>query len=175
MSSLFSMLALCKMKSFLKDVANCLTSRQPNIPDKELQINPWIILTAVDGKSHLRMTSALTLEELQVSSNCSPVLKMTLSFWDSVITGRNSGTESRDSKSNCIKVLYLWVHLNQHHIIFSPVHCHTDTSNGTIYVSLKSFCCAAITLDWYDLKSWIPNGGFSSDLKQKMWWFCAKM
>ena len=58
-------------------------------------VNLYINLTAVEGKLHLRLKSGLTLVELQVSSNFSPLLKMTVFFWDSVMTGGASGTGSR--------------------------------------------------------------------------------
>lgn len=73
-----------------------------NHPDVEAEenepVNPYVNLTAAEGKSHLRLKSGLTLVELQVISNCSPFLRITLSFWDSMTTGGNSGTGSRDQK-----------------------------------------------------------------------------
>lgn len=56
-------------------------------------------LTAVEGKSHLTLKSGLTLVELQVISNGSPFLRITVSFLDSVTTGGTSGTGSRNVKA----------------------------------------------------------------------------
>ena len=70
-----------------------------DIETEEKPVSPFISLTAVEGKSHLTLKSGLTLVELQVTSNCSPFLRITVSFWDSAITGGTSGTARRDKKA----------------------------------------------------------------------------
>lgn len=83
---------------FKKDRTNL--DSHPYTEEKQFVVllSPYINLTAVEGKSHLRLKSGLTLVELQVSSNCSPFFRITVSFWDSVITGGISGTGSRCAK-----------------------------------------------------------------------------
>lgn len=69
--------------------------------EKENQhVNPCVNLTTVAGKSHLRLKSGFTLLELQVTANCSPSLRMTLPFWDSVTAGGSSGTAWKDQKQH---------------------------------------------------------------------------
>lgn len=63
-------------------------------------VNPYVNLTAIRGKSHLRLKSGLMLVELHLISNCSPFLRMTVSFSDSTTTGGKSGTGSKDQKQH---------------------------------------------------------------------------
>lgn len=80
----------------------CLRSITSQWKEKENQhVNPCVNLTTVAGKSHLRLKSGFTLLELQVTANCSPSLRMTLPFWDSVTAGGSSGTGWKDQKHYC--------------------------------------------------------------------------
>lgn len=73
----------------------------PNGNKKENQhVNPCVNFTTAAGKSHLRLKSGLTLLELQVTANCSPSLRMTLPFWESVTAGGSSGTGWKDQKQH---------------------------------------------------------------------------
>lgn len=71
-------------------------------------VNPCVNLTTAAGKSHLRLKSGLTLLELQVTANCSPSLRMTLPFWESVTAGGSSGTGWEDQERHyCIRWLIM--------------------------------------------------------------------
>lgn len=78
--------------------------------------NPYVNLTAVEGKSHLRLKFKFTLVELQVISNRSPFLRITVSFSDSMISGGTSGTGSIDHNRDyhvCCWTAHLYKHVDR--------------------------------------------------------------